>query len=156
MPSVCVVSFTDMSAETGTFSFYLPAIAGDGSNYAAILAARDAFLTVLDASFDGQIKEHKLYVDLTRVSNVKPSDGDREEKIEIRYQDDTTIKIHNMTIPCRDKANWDWEANSDFADLSGGVVTAQDNFVAAFNTNVKSPEGNAVTIISIEKVGRNL
>lgn len=156
MATVLVIKFQDMSGETSSFSAYLPALAGDGSNWAAILAARDAFITAVTNSFAGQVMSHKLIADNTRVTNVKPTDGDREEKIEIRYQDDVTLQVHHLTIPCRDKANWDWDTNSDFTDMTGGVVALQDAFISAVTTNLVSPAGNAVTIISIEKVGRNL
>lgn len=156
MPTILAVTLVDDSKETSTVSFFLPDVAADGTNWAAILSARAAILAAVDAVTEGYIKEHHLLTEATRLTNSIPTDGDREAKLQVSYQDNVTLKPHTLTIPCRDKSAFTWSPGTDFVDLGASSPTSQTDFIAAFNGNVKSPAGNAVTIFSMEKVGRNL
>ena len=76
----------------------------------------------------------------------------RERKWLVRYSDATAMKNYKMEIPCADLSYLD-PNNREYADLTDLDVAA---FVTAFEAFVRSPDGNTVTIDSIQHVGRNL
>lgn len=87
------------------------------------------------------------------LSRSKPAsvDAQREKKWLIRYEDDTTHKIYRNEIPGADLSLL--ATNSDMADLSLGAWTS---FIAAFEAVVKSPDGNAVSFLDAQYVGKRL
>lgn len=149
-------TFKDSSKETSTVSFRLDDIAPDGSNYAALLDDAAAIQAALLGVTDGTLVEWGIVATRTRVSNEVPTDGsERERKWLITYEDNTSKAVFTSTVPNRDIASMPIANGTDFVDLSG-TSAARDALIAAFNTNVVSPDGDNGTIISIERVGRNL
>jgi len=149
-------TFKDSSKETSTVSFNLADIAADGSNYAAIVADADAIQAALLGVCDGTLVERGIVTERTRVSNIVPTDGsERERKWLVTYEDDTTKAVYTSTLPNRKIDSMPISNGTDFVDLSG-TDTERDALIAAFNTNVVSPDGDNATIISIMRVGRNL
>jgi len=75
----------------------------------------------------------------------------RELKWLVRYQDDVNGESGSFEIPC---PNLTLRAvGTDFADLTNAAVIA---FAAYVNTYGVSRDGNAITMVSMEVVGRNL
>jgi len=147
------LTFIDRSAEKSVASFNLTEIAGDGSNYAAVTASMAAVKAAFAAVTDGAIAEESLVASRTRLTNVIPGSGHRELKWLVRYQDDVTMKLYNLEIPNADDTALPMNAGSDFVDIGNAGAAS---FIAAFNTNILSPAGNAVTLISVQLVGRNI
>ena len=87
-----------------------------------------------------------------RVSNDIPTIGYREIKFLIRYYDNTTLKRYVTSIPCA-VATVAFIPNTDYVDLTDPAAAA---FVAAHEAFAASPEGNPITILTIQFVGRNL
>jgi hypothetical protein len=80
-------------------------------------------------------------------------DAQRERKFLVIYEDDVTLALYRMEIPCADYA-----LTGLFAGSTDEVILTQTEvaaMIAAFETLAKSPEGNAVTVVSIRGVGRN-
>lgn len=75
----------------------------------------------------------------------------RENKYLCRYQDDVTAKFYQLEIPTADLN--ELATNSDLVDLEGVAGAA---FKTAFEDAVQTDDGNAVTLISVQFVGRNL
>lgn len=151
------VAFTliDASAETTTVTVPLADVAGDGSNWAAILTAVAAAQTQIEAVSGGSVKQKTIVADIERLTNVVPSDDSaRESKWLIRYQDDTTLEIKTMEIGNADRALLPMSPASDFVDTSSvdGTWTA---FLAWFN-GLEVNGGHTVTLISMQHIGRNL
>jgi len=80
----------------------------------------------------------------------------RETKLLIRYKDNVTGTIYTVEIAGPDLANLDYAENSEFIVLADtGIMAA---YVTAFEAYVKDADTgiNAVTILSAQKVGRNI
>lgn len=155
MASQMVVTWIDSSNEASSLTVYGPALLADGTNWPAITAAFATILGALDDVTRGEIRDVRYVVGDQRLTNVIPTNGEREEKLYVRYQDDVTLKLYGMTIPCRYRERFAWKAGSDFADLSDTAISEQVALLAQLNGGAKSPAGNAITVVSIEKVGRN-
>jgi hypothetical protein len=149
-------TFKDSSKETSTVSFTLADLLPDGTNWAAIVADADAIQDALLGVCDGTLVERGIVGERTRVSNIVPTDGsERERKWLVTYEDNTTKAVYTSTLPNRKIDSMPIADGTDFVDL-GGTDTERDDLIAAFNTNVVSPDGDNGTIISIKRVGRNL
>ncbi len=149
-----MITFIDRSKEKATMTFNLAPIAADGSNYAAITAAFAAVLAAVEDVTEGNVFETAIVATRTRIDNTIPTTGRREQKFLVRYQDNTTKKVYNLEIPLSDESAMPYSPGTDFVDI-GNTDTETVALIAALNTNVKSPNGNDITVISIESVGRN-
>lgn len=85
-------------------------------------------------------------------SQVPPANkfAQREMRFLCRYTDATTGKRYSFSIPCAD-ANL-CVGNTDMIDLSAGAGLA---LKTAFEAYAVSELGNAVTLNSVELIGRN-
>lgn len=154
MATYGILTWIDKSKEKATMSFFLDDLAADGSNYAAITSAFNAVKAAVVAVTEGSLFEEAIVAKRTRLDNTIPSDGRREQKYLVRYQDNTSLKVYNLEIPCSDLTTMPFSPGTDFIDI--GSVDAQTvALITALNTNVKSPTGGDITVISIQDVGRN-
>lgn len=149
-----LITWQDRSKEKATMSFNLPDLAGDGSNYGAIMTAFNAVLAAVADVTEGNIFETALVAWRNRIDNTVPSTGRREQKFLVRYQDNVTLRVYNLEIPLSDETAMPYNAGTDFVDI-GNADAETVALLAALNTYVKSPTGGAITVISIESVGRN-
>lgn len=154
MATYAFITWMDKSKEKATMSFFLPTLLADGSNYAAITAAFNAVLAAVEDVTEGNIQEWAIVANRTRLTNEVPVTGRREQKWLVRYQDDTTLKVYNLEIPVSDTASMPFNTGTDFVDI-GNADAETTALIGALNTNVKSPTGGAITVISIQDVGRN-
>lgn len=74
----------------------------------------------------------------------------RELKWLAKYQDNVNNRTYRFEIPCADASLL--TANVDRLDLTSGPGAA---LKSAIDANAKSQDGNAVTLVSVELVGRN-
>lgn len=150
------VTLMDKSKERSTVSFNLATLVSDGTNYPALTAARDALVAAIDGVTEGIIQEQALVAARERLTNVIPTTGHRERKLLVRYQDNDTLKVYTMEIPCIDDDAFTFAAGTDFVDLNASSPpAAQTALLVALNDNLMSPLGNDITVISMESVGRN-
>lgn len=150
------LTFCDASKEKATTSFNMDAIESDGSNYALLTAAFSTIKTALEGVTDGVIMEQALIAERTRLTNVYPANGHREHKWLIRYQDDTTLKVYGMEVPNAVDTNVVYATGTDFWDMAVANRTQQMTAViTALESNVVSPTGGEITILSVQHVGRN-
>lgn len=89
------------------------------------------------------------------MSNVPPSNQfyQRETKWLVKYQDNVTLKLFRTEIPCANLTLLG--AHQEFLDittaLSPGLL-----FKTEFEADVVSEDGNPITVISVQAVGRDL
>lgn len=139
----------DYSRELSTMEFGVQAQA----DYATWLTAKNAFITATIAITDGN-PNSQIASFQTRQSNEPSSDvqSAREKKALVRYEDNTNLKRFVVSIPTFDDSAVTFAPNSDFVDLSVAPMPA---WVTAFEALAESPYGNSITVVSVERVGRN-
>lgn len=85
-----------------------------------------------------------------RLSTAVVGEGNREDKIELKYFDNVTFKPYTVEVPCR-KGGLATETGSDLIPAATWTDTK-----AKFEAYAKSPDGNAVTLAAVRIVGRNV
>lgn len=144
------ITYRDYSREVST----VRVSTREQADNAAYVSARNGLISALDAITLGQEQGHQS-VEVTSTSALPSSDSNaaREDKWLVRYSDDVTGKVWRVSIPCRDDTAVTYQQNSDFVDLTAGAAAT---FVTQFEAFVASPDGNDVTVQSMERVGRNV
>lgn len=148
-------TFADQSKEKATVSFNMADMESDGSNWALLTASFATIKSALQGVTEGSIFEESIVGVRTRLTNVYPVDGHREDKFLVRYQDNTTLKVYGLEIPNADDAAVVYALGTDFWDLNNKNA-AMTAVTAALEGNVVSPTGGAITILSVQRVGRNI
>lgn len=139
----------DYSRELSTMEFSVQAQA----DYAGWLAVKNAFITASVAITNGN-PNSQIASFQTRQSNEASTNvaSAREKKALVRYEDNVNLKRFVVSIPTFDDTAVTFAPNSDFVDLSVAPMPA---WVTAFEAMAASPYGNGVTVVSVERVGRN-
>lgn len=141
------VTMQDYSAEPGNFTLYTAApedlVAGLSVAMVALM------LAINDVTLGLVAKERSS--EMLKLTNVKIGAGNREDKIEIAYQDNTTLELFQVDLPTRDNTLLP-VAGTDFYPI-GAAPWA--NLKTRFEAGAVSPNGNPVTVISFRLVGRN-
>jgi len=86
-----------------------------------------------------------------RLSTASVGEGNREDKLEFKYFDNTTFKPYTVEVPCR-KGTLATEVGSDLIPLATWETLTKP----AFEAYAKSPDGNAVTLGQVRLIGRNV
>lgn len=141
----------DYSGESSTVRFRITEITS--VNMATVLGDLADLGTAIDGISLMTLASERRILDNLFLSRVKPTsvDAQREKKWLIRYEDSVTHNVYHNEIPGADLSLL--AANSDMADLTLGAWTS---FISAFQAVVKSPDGNAVTFLDAQYVGKRL
>jgi len=141
------VSMQDQSAEPGSFTVYtaIPEDLVGGLSTEMV----DLMTAVGDVTL-GTVKRMRA-AEVKKLSNVKIGAGNREDKIEISYQDNTTLEIFQVDLPTRDNTL----ATTPGLDTYPIASAPWANLKTKFEAAVVSPNGNAVTVLFFKLVGRN-
>lgn len=144
------VSYIDRDSESSSTSIN-SAVFVDNATYAT---ARDDLISAFDAVTNGSRWKYSESVD-TFASKIPPTNTSfREAKWLVRYEDNTTFTRGSFTIPTADASSVTFISGTDNVDLAdGGAGEALKDAIEAF---VTSTAGNAVSVISVEYVGRNI
>jgi len=136
----------DRSREDGTMRFHTLDTITTGLT--------DLITTIQDLSL-GVVAKRSATKSVT-ISNAYPTvnEAQREKILQVSYQDNVTLSTHTTQIPAIDMSLLTFLGATDMVDIATGDEMIA--FVTAFNANVKSPLGNAVTVLSAEFQGRNL
>lgn len=142
------VSMQDQSAETGRFTVNtaIPEDLVAGLSTAAV----DFMTAVGDVTLGLVVQEGAL--ETKKLSNVRIGAGNREDKMMATYQDNVTLALYQVELPTRDNT-LAVVPGTDYYNLA---VAPWANFKTKFEAFVVSPDGNAVTLISVKLVGRNV
>lgn len=136
-------TYKDASRETSSFTVNRAASADS--------TAHNAFATAVATIANGELVTRRD-TSATKISNARSGSGNREDKWLVIFNDAVTLAEYSTEIPCRD-TTLAMIADSDRAALDTEPWAA---FVTAFQAYVLSPDGNAVEVIEIRLVGRNL
>jgi len=152
MPSRYNVSIRDYGKEISTAGFRGTTL--NAGNFVAQLALQATLLgTLADITLGEQAKTTVVAVETILSAAAPTSDlAQRETKWLVRYEDNTTHLVYNVEIPTADLAGH-LLGNTDNADLANADIAA---FIAAFEAYQVGPTGNAVTVVDILHVGRNI
>lgn len=151
-----VSNFTllDFSNESSGVRMYNGAITA--ASIAGFLTAFGGMRTALEGITLGTMKQEQWIGDTTLLSNTPPTNvfAQRESKWLVRYQGNTTQKIHNLEIPTADPTGR-LIAGTDKADLTEANMAA---WVTAFEAFARTPDSDieTVTVLDVTLVGRNL
>jgi len=146
-----VLTTLDYDGEESKVTFLCPDMTS--ANIDALIAAGDALAVAFAAITACVVIKKTFTAKVSKLSAVRKSDNDeahREAKWLHRYYDGTTFDRFTMTSPGPLKADQD-SANRGFADLTDTQIAA---YKTAFEAFVQ-PGGNAITLESMEWVGRN-
>lgn len=145
------LTVADYGGETSTVSLYTADYTA--GTFATVDAALDDIRDAIDGVTIGVIRK-----DARLASEAVPATGlpasafaQRETKWLVRARDDVNGKAVQFEIPCADLALL--VAGTGLMDTSGGAGAA---LVTAVEANVKSVDGNAITVQDVLHVGRNL
>lgn len=146
-----VISVLDYSKESSRMSVYTPEL--NAGNIVAQLALQATLHDAVEAVCLGTMYKSQSIAVETITPRVPP--GNKAAQIETKWlvscSDDVTGFPVSFTIPC---ASSDFITNNtDLMDLAGTEGAA---LVAAIEAVVKSKAGNAVSVVEIRLVGRNL
>lgn len=151
--AIANVSYNDYDSERSTVQFDGVTItaANFDAQYAALTSLIDAMAAI---TLGVKVKqtfgnEYQILANDTPAADVN---AQREHKWLVRYRDAVALKDYRMEIPCPDLTLLDAN-NRGYADLDDADIAA---FVSAFEAYQRSEGGNAVTVLSIQHVGRNI
>lgn len=144
----------DYSAERSGVTVYLPEL--DASNYAALfgVGGRAALLQTELEIITGLTRTGtSATVPLAPGSDALPANVNAQREIAVRvsYQDDVTGKKYRFDIPGPVDALYPPQG-TDVIPLDNVLAAA---FIAVFEAQAVSVDGNAITITGLRLVGRN-
>lgn len=150
------VGWLDHSNERTTTQFYFPEIAADGTNYPTLFAPATGKYDLMKAALVLITKLNHtkttgaIQVDQSVESVPADATAQREMAIRWQYVDDVTGKKYRFDTPAPVDALI--QSGTDVIDIVANVPAAA--FVADFEANCVSPDGNAVTMYAARLVGR--
>lgn len=148
-------SLKDYSNEPTRTNFRI-ADASDDAGEATVIAGLIAGLkTAIEGVTNGSYVSAKYSLDTIKYGNgaAASEDAQRERKVIIFYEDDTTFDLHSLEIGTVDITEVALYANSDEIDITDTAFAA---LVTWMETNMLSKAGNSITVLRAELVGRNL
>lgn len=153
------ISFRDAGNEIGHMSFFgaLIADSDDTGNIEGLNTALATFLTKAAAVANGSLAK-VVYVHEHIYMTTQPTNGAaREIKLLIQFQDNTTGKSFNTTLPTLNPDIPVYVINKNVKDaVRVDTPAAITELITAFQALAKAPEtGNAVTVVGLRVVGRN-
>lgn len=110
------------------------------------------FVDALQSVSDGMIVRRAATTSVKLSNALSATEGQREERWLVVYQDNVTFSLYSFEIPCR-KSSIKPPRNQDEVDLS---VAPWPTFKAAVEAAVVSPDGNPITVLMVKLIGRNL
>lgn len=137
----------DQSGERSGFSVHLASGAVD---LTTIPAAWTALITALDTELVDWTPVNYIGNITRKLATVEVGEGNREDKVELKYQDNTTFGVYTVEVPCR-KGALTTITGTDLIDPATWATTK-----TAFEALARSPDGNAVTLLSVRIIGRNV
>lgn len=126
----------------------------DAANYVAVTTAVADLIAAMGAIGLGVFKASAVRTREVAYSSTPPSDqtAQRETKWLIRSEDDVTHEIVRHEFPCADLSLLSGN-NDTITDFTPSGLAA---FKTAWEAVVKSKVGNAVSLISLQHVGKRL
>lgn len=145
--------FRDKSNEYSTFSVEVNDIDGVARLWTTLTGETDD----LETAVEGISLATLVSLNYRQIANAEDDTipasffAERESGLRFFYSDDVTAQKYNITVPAPDLQTIAVEG-SDEVPLDNATVAPM---VTWMETNALSPNGNAVTVDRIVKVGRN-
>lgn len=150
--SKATIRWRDYSGEYSSTAFNLDDPSGATYDWAALEGALDAVGDAMEAvTFCTRGKE-SIAAQVTLGSDAYPTDEEAQRELALRifYQDDVTGKKYHVSLP-GPQLPLMVSLGFDVVSWSGAEMIALET---AFEANVLSPDGNAVSIVTGTIVGR--
>lgn len=146
------LTYVDYSDEKSSFQFNFGAITA--VSLPGFLTQFGAFRTATNAISLGTLVSDQWVGDATKYGNAPPTNpnAQRERKFLVTYEDTTTLALYRLEIPCADLTGR-MIPDTDLVDLTNTQIAA---WITAFEALCRSPEGNAVVVVRMQAVGRNI
>jgi hypothetical protein len=154
-----ILTYGDATQESSNLTVYNGAITA--VSIGGFLTALAALETASDAITLGTRRKSAWVGDDTVVTNAWPSDpaAQRESKLLVQYQDDTTEKPYTLTVPTVDFSVLVFVPNGGDAVLFSGDDASDEikAWVTAFEAIGRAPDDDThtVTVTGMRYVGRN-
>jgi len=152
MPSEYTISILDYSKESSSMRVKVPTV--DSINFDDTVTAVTALRNAVGGITLGNISQDKLIAYSTFITRAPATDkaAQRESKWLARYEDNVNHKIFTNEIPTADQSLL--TGNSDL--ITAFPVGVLATFKTAFEAAIVSPYDNAVTLLSLEFIGKRL
>lgn len=137
----------DQSGEPTGFTIH---VASGALDLATTPTALTDLITALDTELVNWTPITYIANITKRLSTATIGEGNREDKVELKYFDNVNFKSYTVEVPCR-KGDLATETGSDKIPAATWTDTK-----AKFEAYAKSPDGNAVTLSAVRIVGRNV
>lgn len=150
--SKATIRWKDFSDEYSSTAFNVADPSGAVFDWDALAADVDAVVDAMEAvTFCSRGKE-QITVKTALGTEARPADEEAQRELGLRifYQDDVTLKKYHMTLP-GPQLPLMVSAGFDVVDWSGAEMVALET---ALESNVLSPDGNAISILTGTIVGR--
>lgn len=146
-------TFLDASEEKSTMTFHFGAVTA--VSIAGFLTDFGAFRTATEAISGGALVGDSWSGDVTKYDASTPTDisFQRERKYVFFYQGATTFSRYQIEVPVADFDTDRLLPGTDVVDLTETEIAA---WVSAFEQLCRTPEGEAVEVLSGQGVGRNI
>jgi hypothetical protein len=152
--SYAVYTQVDYSKEKSSTTIHTADITA--ATFDAYNTESDQMRNAIDGITIGTMAEETIVSEKNDISAVYPTNvnAHRERKWKVNYVGQVRAKKYFVTLPCADPTAR-LQTNSDFALLSQTEIAA---FITRFESFAKCPDdqSEAVTVVSIQLVGRNL
>lgn len=150
--SLANISYLDFSGEKSSVSFNVATPAGATYDWDALVAVVDTIGDAIDAICLCTRGNDALRVVVQTGSQALPADEEAQRELGLRilYVDNVTAKKFHITIPGPDLSLM---LNAGFDQVDWGE-TEMAALETALETNMLSPDGNAITITNGYIVGR--
>jgi len=151
------VSFNliDYSGERTSTKVNVADIAGDGANMAAVLSSISALQAALLLTTDCNhvSTTFSQTVDTTVATPPSTATAQREIAVKVKYVDNVTNSVHFFTVAGPAVTFYPPQGvPGDYIPLDNTVF---DAFITVLEANLKSPAGNAITVVEGRLIGRN-
>lgn len=153
--SMYSLSFLDYDGQSSNFSVNLTDLTV--LNIPDVLVELGTLKNAFDGISIGQLKQTVLVWDIDKVAapgqKASSNLAQRSNKWLVRYYDNVTKAVFSVEVPCADLSLK--TEHSDRVDLTTPANgSAWATLKSAFEQTVKSPYGNAVTLLEAIAVGR--
>jgi len=140
-------SRVDRSGEPSGYSLHTATMESMGTESLELIAWNTAVDTVVDG-----LAVKRSAIETKKLSNESHSTaGNREEKWLCSYSDNVNLAIYQFELPMR-KSTVLPPVNTDLVDLTAVPWVA---FKTAFEAFASSPDGNPITLVSVQLMGKN-
>lgn len=146
------LTYQDFGREKSAFAFNFGPITA--LTIAAFLTQFGALRTATNTITLGTLAQDSWTGDTTKYNADPPTDenAQRERKFLVRYQGTTSFSVYTLEIPTADLTGRMVD-DTDLVDLNDTGIAA---WITAFEALCKTPEGEAVNVLEIRAVGRNI